>query len=394
MISYDQALELVLGFGDPLDVRQVALLDAQGRVLGEDLRSPFPLPRFDNSAVDGYALGFPLGDERWTVVRTIAAGEGSGPELRPGECARIFTGAPIPSKCIAIVMQEDVEVCEMTICVQGGIKPGQNIRREGEELEANAIALHCGTLIQAAGIGVAATLGLATLPIHPAPQVGILVTGTELASPGSSLCEGQIYESNSVMLSAALREMDVTAEFTEIIGDDPVKTEDSLRTALQRCDVLITTGGVSVGERDVVKTALERLGVEQVFWKAAIKPGKPVYMGRLKSRTIFGLPGNPLSVLTMFTMLVKPFLRSVMGFPAPAPARISATLASTVQHKLGRREFMPGLLTQDSEGPTISPISGQGSHMLCGMARANAFLDIPSDVAELQQGQLVSAVLL
>ncbi len=392
MISYDQALAFVLEKAKPIGVEKSDLNNAFSRVLAQDLVSPFPLPRFDNSAVDGYALGQPGSAEVWRVVRTISAGDPSGPPLGVEECARIFTGASVPSETLTVVMQEDVEILGNS-SIQAKLHRGKNIRRAGEEVEKGSVALHAGTPLNAAGIGAAATLGLESVPVYRAPSVGILVTGAELTAPGSKLTEGQIYESNQAVLAALLRSSGITPKLAQVIDDSPEQTENSIRAALENCDLVITTGGISVGDRDIVKSTLQNIGVEEVFWKVAIKPGKPVYMGCLGSKTVFGLPGNPLSVFAVYVLLVKPYLRSVMGFANPGPDRIRAALSKSVSHKLGRREFIPAVIESRGSEMAVTPIVGQGSHMLTGMARANAFVDIPADVEEICENEQVSVVL-
>ncbi len=385
MISYDEALQLTLASATRSSPETLPLREALGRVLAEDLVTPFPLPRFDNSAVDGYAVSEPAAGSLWKVVRTIGAGESPDEPLQPGECARIFTGAPTPPDTYAVVMQEDTAQTDGDIQVCEEPKPGQNIRRMGEEFSMGAVVLPAGLPLNAAGIAAAATLGRTNVSVYRAPRVGIVVTGAELVSPGKELDEGQIYESNSYALSATLRTLGLTPEFVEVIGDDPELTLTTLRTALQRCEVLITTGGVSVGDRDVVKGALENLGVQEVYWKVAIKPGKPVYLGTLGEKAVFGLPGNPLSVLATVTLLVQPFLKAAMGCPNPVPRRLKAKLATAIRHKPGRREFIPANLN----GMKVSPILGQGSHMLGGMARADALIDVPADALEIPAGEEV-----
>ncbi|MBX3097241.1 MAG: molybdopterin molybdotransferase MoeA [Fimbriimonadaceae bacterium] len=379
MISYDEALQLTLASATRTSLETLSLREALGLVLAEDLVTPFPLPRFDNSAVDGYALSELMGGSLWKAIRTIGAGECPGEPLQPGECARIFTGAPTPPGTYAVVMQEDTALKDGAIQVSEEPQPGQNIRRAGEEFSLGAIVLPAGLPLNAAGVAAAATLGRTNVSVYRAPRVGIVVTGAELVCPGKELYEGQIYESNSYALSAALLSLGLTQEFVEVIGDDLDLTLTTLRNALQRCEVLITTGGVSVGDRDVVRGALEKLGVREVYWKVAIKPGKPVYLGTQGEKAVLGLPGNPLSVLATFTLLAQPFLKAAMGCPNPVPRRLKAKLASPIRHKPGRREFIPANLN----GVTVSPILGQGSHMLGGMARADALIDVPADALEI-----------
>ena len=394
MISYDEALALVLENATTLGIETLPINDASNRVLAADIICPFCLPRFDNSAVDGYALGEGREIEEWRVVRTIGAGDRAGPELGPGECARIYTGAPVPPGTSTVVMQEDVEILPDNIVSSPPAIRGQNIRRAGEELAEGDVALSAGTPLNAAGVGVAATIGLTSVSVYRTPRVGILVTGSELAPLGSELSGACVYESNSVVLTAGLKSLGLSPTFVEHVGDSVDESVVALRQAIENCDVLITTGGVSVGDRDLVRKSLEQLGVGQVFWKVAIKPGKPVYHGTVGNKAVFGLPGNPLSVLTTFTLLVRPFLLSKLGFPNPNPIRFLARLSDDITHKPGRREFLPGLLESSAAGPVIVPISGQGSHMLTGMAKANALIDIPSEVNGIRANEFVSVVMI
>jgi len=394
MISYDEALALALGQAQSCGIESVDLLNSCNRVLAQDLVSPFPLPRFDNSAVDGYALGLPSQSETWRVLRTVSAGDHAGSPLAEGECVRIFTGAPIPPGTTTVAMQEDVEMLADEYSIRATTQRGMNIRRAGEEAEAGAVVLHARTTLNAAGIGVAATLGLDSIPVFRAPRVGILVTGAELVSPGSELSEGKIFESNRAVVTALLGTSGISPDYAEVVGDSPQQTESAFQRSLECCDVVIATGGISVGERDVVRSTLEQLGVEEVFWKVAIKPGKPVYMGCVGGKTMFGLPGNPLSVIATYTLLVKPFLRAVMGFAEPGPDRVNAKVSTPVSHKLGRREFIPAVIRDLSGDMVVSPILGQGSHMLSGMARANSFIDMPAEVEGVYENERVSVVLL
>lgn len=389
MISYEEALSLTLTNAVRPEPLTVPLSEAFGRVLAQDLVSPFPQPRFDNSAVDGYALAKDTPSSTWSVVRTVAAGDPPGTALQPGECARIFTGAPTPTNTFAVVMQEDAVAHSGNIDVAIDLKEGQHIRRAGEEVQTGEIALTKGTPLFAAGLGSVANLGLSEVLVVPAPRVGIVVTGAELVSIGEELDQAQIYESNSVVLSGALRPLGLTPEFIRAVGDDPNTSAQVLKEALNQCDLLITTGGVSVGERDVVRQTLHSLGVHDIFWKAAIKPGKPIYMGRMDRKVVFGLPGNPLSVLATFHLLVQPWIQASMGFGNSSPKRHKARLATPLTHKPGRNEFVPGRTSLIGGDLWVSPIPGQGSHMLSGVATANAFIDVPTELDYLDKGQVV-----
>lgn len=389
MISYQEALGLTLDASVLTEAEKCPLSEALGRVLAQSLIAPFRLPRFDNSAVDGYALSGPTSGTFLEVVRTIGAGESAGQALQLEECARIFTGAPVPPEAYAVVMQEDVVFEEGKVRVIEEVKQGQNIRLAGEEFAQGAVVLNAGVIMNPAGIAAAAAIGCSQVSVHRPPTIGIVVTGAELVAPTTELGEAQIYESNSFALSAALQSLGLAPAFIEVIDDDPQLTLLTLRDALSRCDLLITSGGVSVGDRDVVKDALENLGVQKVYWGVAIKPGKPVYFGMQGQKAVFGLPGNPLSVLTTFTLLAKPFIKACMGFQNPTPPRIQARLQSEIIHKPGRQEFVPANLDCLSDGLVVTPILGQGSHMLGGMARANCMIEIPTEAPKLSRCDIV-----
>lgn len=389
MISYDEALELTLSSARRTQPEVRPLAEAVGRVLASDIVAPFPMPRFDNSAVDGYAVSEPTGTSVWGVVRTIGAGESPGAPLNPGECARIFTGAPTPPDTFGVVMQEDADQVAGRIRVCDEVQSGQHIRRQGEEFKAGETVLSAGSFLNPAGVAVAVSLGIKDVSIYRAPIVGIVVTGSELAAAGTELAPGQIYESNSQGLTAALSSLGLKPAFVEVVVDDPTATTEVLQDALNRCDVLITSGGVSVGDRDVVRDSLRSFGVQEVYWRVAIKPGKPVYFGQLGEKAVFGLPGNPMSVLATFTLLVQPFLKAMMGFPNPSPSRIQARLQNPLTHHPGRREFVPANLCTTSEGVGVAPILNQGSHMLGGMARADVLIDVPAEVSLLSEGEPV-----
>lgn len=404
LLTYDEALDKVLQAATPLADEPLPLNAALGRILADDLLCPIDLPRFDNSAVDGFAICQEdletlnaTGEIVLPVSRTIGAGDTSGPALSQGETIRIFTGAKIPEGTVAIIMQEDSQAAGESVRLIGPAKPGQHIRRTGEEFQARDVGLPKGIHLNPAGIAFAATLGLAVLPVFQLPEVAVITTGAELVPPGQPLTESQIYESNSYGLRAALNNIGIEPISVQTVGDDPVQTLSAIQSVLESCDVLITTGGVSVGAFDVVKDAFAQCGVEQVFWGVAIKPGKPAYFGLRKrgseqNQAVFGLPGNPQSVLVTFHLLARPYLLKNSGHSTPTPAKLKARLTTSVKHKPGRQEFVPAVLTADENGLSIAPITGQGSHMLGGLAKANALIDVPADATELIASETVTAI--
>lgn len=398
MIVYESALAQVVEQAKRTPLQELPLDLALGRVLAQNIIAPFSLPRFDNSAVDGYAIG--RSDENvmsgsvWHVARTIGAGEAPGASLTASECVRIFTGAPVPPDTYAVLMQEDVQAIGSRVQLCGQLISGQNVRLAGEELPAGAVVLEAGLPLNSAGLAAAATVGLTHVSVWSPPRVAIVVTGSEIVPPGSELGEGQIYESNSVAVIAALQRLGIAPNLVKLVDDDPDRTLAALSKALDQCDVLITTGGVSVGDRDVVKAAFEDLGVEKIFWGVAIKPGKPVFFGTKArpgsgNQAVFGLPGNPMSVLATFVLLVQPYMKACMGFPKPKPIRTQARLTAAIRHKPGRMEFVPGQMQVQPDGLDVEPILGQGSHMLGGLARADSLIEVPADSLELVAGQAV-----
>lgn len=417
LITYEEALAMVIEASHPLESEALPLARCSGRVLAFDLICPMDLPRFDNSAVDGYAICQPdlealnaTQEIELQIARTIAAGDEPGQPLKSGETVRIFTGAKTPENVAAIVMQEDVHERPAAfdksvrpsangpkVSIRAPIKPGQHIRRKGEEFRSGERGLPKSAPLNPAGIAFAATLGYAELPVHRLPRTAIVTTGAELVAPGQALDASQIYESNSFGLAAALNAIGMSPVHLQTVGDDAAQTLSAVRSALEVCDVLITTGGVSVGAFDVVKDAFAECGVEKVFWSVAIKPGRPIYFGlRVSSsgarQAVFGLPGNPLSVLATFHMFARPYILASAGHANPEPRRLKAILTGSVQHKVGRKEFVPAILENDSGDFTVHPVTGQGSHMLGGLAISNSLIEVPSGISEYQCGESVWVV--
>ncbi|HET6644412.1 MAG TPA: gephyrin-like molybdotransferase Glp [Fimbriimonadales bacterium] len=386
MISYSEALDLVLAEPLKLAAETVEVAKAHWRFLAREVRAPLPLPRFDNSSVDGYA--FPsLGPERrFRIVNVSAAGDANFSHVLPGQCWRVFTGAPVPPGTYGVAMQEDVRI-DGDWAEPGDVHEGQFIRRAGEEFKAGDVILSAGGLLTPAATALAASV-VSEVEVSRLPRVALLITGSEIARHGDELEAGQIFESNSFAISAALSRLRITPWSVQFVGDDRTETIAAVRGAIENCDILIVTGGVSVGDRDFVKFAFEECGVAQVFWRAALKPGKPVYFGRLPEKAVFGLPGNPMSALVTYTLLVEPFLKAGMGALEPEPCRISTTILEDFRHAPGRTEFVPGVFEESG----VRPIQGQGSHMLGGLARANALIDIPSDCELVPAGSVIHAI--
>jgi len=362
-----------------------------GRVLAEDLMARAPLPGFDYSAMDGYAVARSsfVGAGPWSlpVLGESRAGALAAP-LTPGSACRIFTGAPIPEAADAVVMQE--EVTRAGDLASFGAMPalGAHIRRRGEDLPEGAAALRKGTRLNPFQIGLAAAVDRSELLVARRPRVTILCTGEELRSPGSPATPGSIPDSNGASLAALVAATGAIPVLAPRIGDSMEATEAALRAALRGCDLLLTVGGVSVGEHDLVRAALARVGAELEFWKVQIRPGKPLAFGRHGDTLILGLPGNPASAQITFALFGMPLLRAMQGDRQPIPARGRARLHSALRQNPGRTGFYRAQL----EGDLAVVATNQASGSPASLAHADALLILPADSAGLAAGESVELI--
>lgn len=400
MISFDSALATVLALAEPLGTTQVGIEQSAGYFLAEAIFAPDPLPRFDNSAVDGYAVfaddtsGATLSSPvRLQVIGSIGAGEKSAVPLRRGSTFKIFTGGQIPAGVDAVIMREQVSENDCIAITQPAAR-GMNIRRAGEEFQVGdqVLSVHCP--ITPAVIGLLAQLGCSSCMVHRKPSVALVVTGSELISAGGALESSQVYDSNSPALTAALEAAGITDLSAQRIADSPEPLRQCLEQALASHDVVITVGGVSMGDHDFVRDVCGLLRVRQMFWQVAMKPGKPNYFGTFTSnagqrKLVFGLPGNPVSALVSFLMLVKPALRKMMGEQHASPELIPARLSKEVLKEKGKLEFTRGRLTIHNGNWSVEPVGRQGSHMLGGMASANCLIHCPADKELIATGETV-----
>jgi molybdenum cofactor synthesis domain-containing protein len=408
MLSYEEALERILARVNPLPTRSVTLSSALGRVLAEDIVSTIDLPPFDNSAMDGYAVRAAdtdsAGDSspvNLKVIEEIAAGRPPRRALVPGTAARIFTGGAVPRGADAIVPVEDTVASpssgNVTIAVPA--VAGQYLRLSGSDLRAGATVLRAGTEIRPYEISLAAAVGHGRLDVVSQPRVAVIATGNELVNPGSAkLRPGRIYNSNPYALSAQ-----AVASGARVTGRlRATDSRHSVRRALDAAiaggaDAIVTSGGVSVGDYDMVKPAVEEGGAGEIdFWRVAIRPGKPFVFGHYEGRQLFGLPGNPVSTMVTFELFVRPALRRMSGHDLSRCSRpvVSARLLEAVRHEPGRRSFMRAR-TQVQDGlPTTTAFSGQGSHMILAMTLANSLLIVPEDVAGIAAGDRASVIML
>ena len=390
-----KAREFIAQFLSPVSgVLRVPIRDALGCVVAEDVISPVNVPSHINSAMDGWAVRAAdlaaEGESTLTEVGSAFAGVPYGKPIDRGECVRIMTGGVVPEGADTIVMQERARAEGKTIRIAPGQQKGQHVRFAGEDLKQGAAALPRGRIVRPAELGLIASLGIGEVAVYRPLRVAFFSTGDELRSIGTPLGEGQIYDSNRYTLYGMLKRLGCEALDMGVVRDDPALLEAAFRQASEIADVVITSGGVSVGEADFVKTLLDRLG-EVVFWKIAMKPGRPLAYGKIGAAHFFGLPGNPVSVMVTFYQFVRDALLVLMGAThvKPVPA-LKATCLSTLKKAPGRTEFQRGVLGQDQAGNWTVRVTGdQGSGILKSMADANCFIILGQDTGNVEAGTLV-----
>jgi molybdopterin molybdotransferase len=389
----DEALAAIRGRARPLPAEEVPLAEAHGRVLAEGIRALRDQPATDVSMMDGYALRSEDANAPLRVVGEIAAGD--APWSRPlstREAARIFTGAPVPAAADCVVMQEHCVREGTTVRVQQPPRPGQHIRRRGEELKAESEALPAGRLLDAADLALAAVCGVRSVRSHRRPRVGILCTGSELVPVGEDPPPGKIVETNSLTLSALCREAGAEAFRLGIAQDSVDRITERLRDAPG--DILVTTGGASVGDHDHAQEALERLGGELIFHSVAIRPGKPILFGAASGgRLVFGLPGNPAAATLGFELFVRLAIRLLSGDPRPARPQARARLRGTLSRVKGLTFFPRGAVTAEGSRLIFSPGGQQSSMQIASWSGANAVAVVPPGEGRIEDGTEIDVLL-
>jgi molybdopterin molybdotransferase len=379
--TIDEALALVLARVAPLPAENVSIAQAAGRVLAEAAVARIDLPPFDSSAMDGFAVRAADTPGRLTVVGQSAAGSPAERELGAGEAIVISTGAVVPAGADAVVPVErttgDVEVERVAL--------GDNVRPRGGDVRAGAVVAGGGSFLTPARVGALAAAGVAAVRCRRRPRVTVLATGSELRPPGEPLAPGEIYESNTVLLGAQLASAGAVVTVLDPVGDDAAATRAALERGLEG-DVLVTSGGVSVGPHDLVRGALADLGAEEVLWRVAVKPGKPVAFAVRGATLVFGLPGNPVSSLVDFELFVRPALLALQGAREPGPAYLPGRLGSPLRRNEHRDELVRARTRVERDAVVLEPLRGQESHMIVRSAEASALVLVPHGVGAVPEG--------
>jgi molybdopterin molybdotransferase len=393
MVPVEEAQRRVLESVSVLDPERVALLDAHGRVLREDVVAPFDLPRGDNSAMDGYALRAADTPGSLRVVDDVAAGQAPRRTIDAGTAARIMTGALMPSGADAVAQVEITDAGHEVVAVREAIAIGTNVRRRGDDMRAGEVIVRAGVAIRAAEIGALASAGRTSVLVGRAPTIAVLATGDEIVDIDAVPSPHQVSNSNSYALAALAREAGAIRHLRGIVRDDRDATIAAIESALD-CDFIVTTGGVSAGAYDFVKDALDALGAETKFWKVAMKPGKPVVLSRVRERLFFGLPGNPVSSMVSFILFVAPSIRKAMGQTASLfPPAVRMRTLAPLRSKGDRRAYLRVRVIARSGELVAEPMHSQGSHVSTSMLGANGFAVLESGTTSVAAGDAVPVMM-
>jgi molybdopterin molybdotransferase len=385
VLTYEQAQALVLARARPLEPERVQLADAAGRVTASAVSALVDLPPFPSSAMDGYAVRAADTPGRLPVVARIAAGRPAERGLEAGEAMEISTGGVVPDGADAVVPIEYVVKHDNRVEIREPVEQGVNVRPRGGDVAAGDAVVPRGVRLGAGQLGALAAAGVAAVDCSRRPRVCVLATGTELARPGEPLRPGQVYEANALMLAAALAAAGAEVERLPAVADDV----DAHRAAISRgleADVLVTSGGVSVGPHDLVRTVESELGVEEIFWRVAMRPGRPVSFGIRGTTLVFGLPGNPVSSLVGCELFVKPAVRALQGLNDPLPPLEDGVLVAPLRRNPERDDFVRARTRRAPEGTLLEPVVGQESHMIVRAAAAAALVHVPRGEGTLDTG--------
>jgi molybdopterin molybdotransferase len=391
MISVETARKIIQEHTKALPPQRIALKNALGFVLAENISSPINTPPFDQSAMDGYAFSFADWKEgqELNLAGIVAAGDSGENKLPVGSTCRIFTGAPVPPGADTVVMQEKVSVTEKGILILDSvIQQSANVRPQGSETKKGEVAMLASTRLTPAALGYLANLGITEVSVFPAPKVSVIITGKELTQPGNPLTAGKIYDSNSLSLAALLQQNNISDAKIFWVDDEKEATKTIIQQALAQSDLIILTGGISVGDYDYVNEALTECGVEELFHKIKQKPGKPLYFGEKGNLPVFALPGNPAAVLTCFYEYVLPCLKLLQG-EKQSVLSLQLPLLKSYNKKKGLTHFLKGRV----EGKGVMPLSGQESYKLNSFSIANCIIELEEEKEIFEEGELVSVQL-
>lgn len=394
LLSIEQAAALMEEYVPAVEENEtVALKDALNRVAAHDVKSPLALPSFENAAVDGYAVRHgdigASGDTTFRVVERVFAGEKAVRALAPGEAARIFTGAPMPPGADTVYMQEDCRVEGGNVVVPPGLRLGANRRLAGEDLKQGAVAIPRGRRLRPQDVALAAAIGLASIAVKRRVRVALLSTGNEVVEPGRPLAPATIYDANRYLLIGLLQRLGIATSDLGILSDDPAALEAVLAQAARDHDLVLTTGGVSAGEADYVKSAVEKIG-KLVFWRIAIKPGRPVAMGVVGGTAFAGLPGNPAAVFVTFAHIVRPLLLRLAGANAEPLIALPVRAAFSYTKKRARREYVRVALKRAADGVIEAfkhPQEGAG--VITSLTETDGFAELPETISGVAEGDRV-----
>jgi molybdopterin molybdotransferase len=388
LLSMEDALRLVLERVRPLPAEPVPLEGAAGRVLAEPALAVVDLPPFDSSAMDGFAVRAADTPAELPVVFRIAAGRPAPRPLEPGEAMAIATGGALPAGADAVIPVEHVVDHGNSVVIERSAEAGAFVRPRGGDAHRGDTVVTAGIRLGPAQLGALAAAGVAQVACAKCPSAAVLTTGSELRTPGEELEPGQIYEANGPILAAQLASAGALVERLMPVVDEPLAHRRALERGL-KADLLVTSGGVSVGPHDLVRSVGAELGIEEVFWRVAVKPGKPLWFGVREGTLVFGLPGNPVSSLVCFELFVRPAVRALQGAARPAPRFASGTLAAAVRRNDGRDELVRARSSLGEGGVVLRPVTGQESHMIVRAAEADALVLVGRGEGELAAGSSV-----
>jgi molybdopterin molybdotransferase len=396
LMAVDEALSIITSRLMPVEGTDVVPLEqADGRTLAADLIAPLNIPSFMNSAVDGYAVrgeDVPASNARaFEIQDRVAAGASAREAIQPGHAIRIFTGAPMPAGADTVYMQEDVELAEDgTVLLPSGLARGANVRLAGEDIPQGSIALPKGRRMRPQDVALAAALGLTELAVRRKPRVAVFSTGNEVVAPGEKRTAAQLFDSNRIMLSAMLRRLGCEVIDLGILRDDRVALAAALKQAAQNCDLILTTGGVSTGEEDHVRAAIETVG-SLVLWRMAIKPGRPVAMGVIGGTPFIGLPGNPVAGFVTFTYVVQPAILALAGTSSTPPVPLRVRAEFDYRKKAGRREYIRVTLKQGSDGLLGAvKFPREGAGLLSSLVQTDGLVELREGVTGVKPGDMLN----